>query len=79
MMATVAPTKRKVSVTIDEDLVDALEDSEENLSAQVNEAIRLVVDRRRRQTALRLWLDELAEQEGPVDEDEVRRFLELLS
>ncbi len=74
-----APNKRKVSVTIDEDLVDVLEGSEDNLSAQVNEAIRLVVERRRRQTALRRWLDDLTDQDGPVDEDEVRRFLELLS
>lgn len=78
-MQEVAQQKRKVSVTLDEDLVEALESEDANLSAQVNEAIRLVVETRRREDALRAFLDELEADDGPVDEAEVRRFLDLLT
>ena len=53
-------TKRKVSVSLDDDLVTALEASDEALSVQVNEAIRVEVDRRRRQEALGALLARLA-------------------
>lgn len=33
-------TKRKISVSVDQDLVEALESGEGTLSAQVNEAVR---------------------------------------
>lgn len=74
-----AQLKRKVSVTIDDDLVDALQASDDSLSAQVNAAIRMVVEQRMRATRLRRLLDDLEAADGPVDEDEVRRFLEFLA
>lgn len=78
-MLDVAQNKRKMSVTLDEDLVAALEETEENLSAQINEAVRLVVEERRRRQDLRQLLDQLEATDGPPDEAEVRRFLELLA
>ena len=45
--------KRKVSVSLDEDLVAELEAADEALSGQVNEAIRAEVDRRRVERILR--------------------------
>jgi hypothetical protein len=78
-MADMAQLKRKVSVTIDDDLVDALQASDDSLSAQVNAAIRMVVEQRMRATRLRRLLDDLEAADGPVDEDEVRRFLEFLA
>ena len=71
-------TKRKVSVSLDADLVDELEASEEALSAQVNEAIRKELVRRRRQRVLHEMLDELNNLHGPVDEDLVDHYSRLL-
>ncbi len=71
-------TKRKVSVSLDADLVDELEASEEALSAQVNEAIRKELVRRRRQRVLHEMLDELNDLHGPVDEDLVDHYSRLL-
>ena len=71
--------KRKISVTLDEDLVTALEDEDETLSAQVNTAVRVEVERRARLKLLQRWLDELDQSEGPVDEALIVTFEELLS
>jgi predicted transcriptional regulator len=75
-------TKRKVSVSLDDDLVAALEASDEALSVQVNEAIRVEVDRRRRQAALGELLARLAREDGSLDTDddeaEVARYMQLL-
>ena len=75
-------TKRKVSVSLDDDLVTALEASDEALSVQVNEAIRVEVDRRRRQEALGALLARLAHEDGSLDTDddeaEVARYMQLL-
>ena len=75
-------TKRKVSVSLDDDLVTALEASDEALSVQVNEAIRVEVDRRRRQEALGALLARLAQEDGSLDTDddeaEVARYMQLL-
>lgn len=72
------PTKRKVSLSLDADLIEELErDAEEALSAQVNAALRAEVERRRRQRALRQLLDELDAQDGPLmpeDEAEIERY-----
>ena len=78
-MIGMAQSKRKISVTVDADLVDALDAGEENLSSQVNEAIRIVVAQRRRQADLRAWLDEMTELQGPIDEERVQRFIDALS
>ena len=71
--------KRKVSVTLDEDLVSALEDGDETLSAQVNLAVRLEVERRAREQLLSTWLEELEQADGAVDETLVAAFQEMLS
>lgn len=74
--------KRKVSVSLDEDLVAELEKGGEALSAQVNEAIRMAVERRRHQQALADFLDHLDAVHGPLDTDEdeqeIARFMRLL-
>jgi antitoxin CcdA len=71
-------TKRKVSVSLDEDLVAELEAGDEALSSQVNEAVRLELGRRRRHRLLGEMLDGLEETGGPVDEKLVRKYMELL-
>lgn len=75
--------KRKVSITLDADLVEALEASGgESLSAEVNSALRAEFARRRRQQALAELLDHLAEERGrldtPEDEAEIARYMRLL-
>jgi hypothetical protein len=71
-------SKRKISLSLDADLVDEFEqDATGGLSAQVNDALRAEVDRRRRQRALRALLDRLAAEDGPLgpdDEAEIARF-----
>lgn len=70
--------KRKVSVSLDEDLVAELETADEALSTQVNEAIRVEVERRRRNRLLTALLDSLDAEYGAVDEALVAKYLELL-
>ena len=70
--------KRKVSVSLDEDLVAELEAADEALSGQVNEAIRAEVERRRRNRLLTDILDSLDAEYGPVDEALVVKYTELL-
>lgn len=72
-------TKRKVSVSLDEDLVAELEAGGEALSSQVNEAVRLELQRRRRHRLLGEMLDDLEAAHGPPDETVVRRYMELLA
>ena len=70
--------KRKVSVSLDEDLVAELETGDEALSAQVNEAIRSEVEQRRRNRLLGEMLDALDAELGPVDEVTVAKYGRLL-
>ncbi|AEH08683.1 MULTISPECIES: type II toxin-antitoxin system CcdA family antitoxin [Protofrankia] len=74
--------KRKVSVTLDADLVAAVEAAGENLSAQVNTALRDELARRRRHRALGDMLDQLAAERGALDtaedQEEIARFMRLL-
>jgi antitoxin CcdA len=75
--------KRKVSVTLDADLVAALEaDSSTTLSAEVNSALRAEFTRRKRQQSLADLLDHLADERGrldtPEDEAEIARYMRLL-
>jgi antitoxin CcdA len=77
------PAKRKVSVTLDADLVAELEGSGgTTLSAEVNSALRAEFIRRRREQALADLLDHLAEERGrldsPEDEAEIARYMRLL-
>lgn len=75
--------KRKISLSLDADLVEALEqDADEGLSSQVNVVLRAEVERRRRQRALRTLLDRLTREDGPLtadDEAEIRRLEQALS
>ena len=70
------PRKTKRTVSLDADLVAAVGDG--NLSAEVNEALRLRVRARQRTENLGRYLDELEAAEGSVDPDGVRSFLLLL-
>jgi Post-segregation antitoxin CcdA len=78
-----SPAKRKVSVTLDADLVAAVEaDGGATLSAEVNSALRAEFTRRKRQQALADLLDRLADERGrldtPEDEAEIERYMRLL-
>ena len=78
-----SPAKRKVSVTLDADLVAALEaDGRTTLSAEVNSAVRAEFTRRKRHQALADLLDHLADERGELDtaEDqaEIARYMRLL-
>jgi antitoxin component of MazEF toxin-antitoxin module len=75
--------KRKVSVTLDADLVAALEaEGGTTLSAEVNSALRAEFARRKRQQALGDLLDHLAAERGGLDtledEAEIARYMRLL-
>ena len=71
-------TKRKVSVSLDEDLVAELEAGGEAVSTQVNEAIRAELSRRRRHRLLDEMLAELEDIHGPADERLVQKYMDLL-
>jgi len=78
-----SPAKRKVSVTLDADLVAAMEaEGGTTLSAEVNSALRAEFTRRKRQQALADLLDHLADERGrldtPEDEAEIARYMRLL-
>jgi post-segregation antitoxin (ccd killing protein) len=74
--------KRKISVTLDADLVADLEAEGENLSAHLNAALRADLEHRRRRKALGMLLDTLAEERGSLDTaediEEIARFARLL-
>lgn len=72
-------TKRKVSISLDEDLVRELELADETLSVQVNEAVRRELEQRRRNRLLREMLDGWERERGPVDEAVVRKYMDLLA
>lgn len=60
--------KRKVTITIDAELADAL-DAAGNVSAQLNEAGWAMVEKRRRGERLTALLDRLDEEDGPLPDD----------
>ena len=72
-------TKRKISVSLDEDLVAELAAGDEALSAQVNDAIRSELTQRRRSRLLREMLDNLDQVAGPPDEALVSKYMDLLT
>ena len=71
-------TKRKVSISLDEDLVEELEREDQGLSTQVNVAVRAELERRRRHRLLAELLDQLDAEHGPVDESLVEKYAGLL-
>lgn len=60
--------KRKITVSLDEELLGALE-SEGSVSSQLNAAGWELVERRRRHADLVALLDRLDEQDGPLPDD----------
>ena len=71
---------RKVSVTLDADLVAAMEaDTSTTLSAEVNSALRAEFIRRRRQQALADLLGKLADKRGGLDTPEDQAVIEPLA
>lgn len=73
-----AAAKRKISVSLDDDLVEELERGGEPLSKQVNDAIREALERRRRQRRLGELLATLDAKHGPVPERLVRKYESIL-
>src|SRR5674536_358274 len=65
--------KRKVSVTVDADLVEEIEADGDNVSARFTEALRTDMAARRRQRALARLLDRLEIAEGPSTPPRTRR------
>lgn len=61
-------SKRKVTVTLDEDLARELEQAG-NVSAQLNEAGWVLVERRRSARRLAAFLDKLDQEDGPLPDD----------
>jgi Post-segregation antitoxin CcdA len=72
-------TKRKISVSLDQDIVEELEADDESLSTQINNALRDEVARRRRHRLLAEWLDSMEAEDGPVDEELVQKYMDLLA
>lgn len=70
--------KRKISVSLDADLVEELEQGGEALSKQVNDAIREAVMRQRRERLLGELLAELEAKHGPVKKGLIEKFEKLL-
>ena len=76
-----AVPKRKLSVSLDEDLVEALESGGAPVSIQVNDAVRAEVVRRRQQEALVALCDDYVAESGgwtDGDETEIQRIMRLL-
>jgi hypothetical protein len=71
--------KRKVSVSLDEDLVAALEAEDDTVSAQVNAAVRERLEHRRRRQLLGELLDQLDREHGAVDEALIEKYVGLLA
>jgi hypothetical protein len=72
-------TKRKVSISLDEDLVEELEREAQGLSVQVNVAVRAELERRHRVRLLIDLLDQIDAEHGPVDEALVEKYVGLLA
>ena len=70
--------KRKISVSLDADIVAELEAADVALSKQVNDAIREALERRRRQRLLRELLAELDARHGPVSKELIAKYEALL-
>jgi post-segregation antitoxin (ccd killing protein) len=75
----ITATKRKISVSLDQDIVEELEADDESLSTQINNALRDEVARRRRHRLLAEWLDAMEAEDGPVDEELVQKYMDLLA
>jgi antitoxin CcdA len=70
--------KRKISVSLDADLVGELERGDEALSKQVNDAVREAIAARRRGRLLQELLAELEKREGPLPKRLIAKYETLL-
>jgi post-segregation antitoxin (ccd killing protein) len=75
----VTATKRKISVSLNEDLIAELEAGGDALSGQINEAVRAEIEHRRRRRLLSEFLDALDAERGPVDDQLVSKYTRLLA
>jgi post-segregation antitoxin (ccd killing protein) len=73
-----ATAKRKVSVSLDEDLVEELQQEDQSLSTQINLALRAELERRRRCRLLVELLDQPEAVHAPADESLVEKYVKLL-
>lgn len=73
-----SPAKRRVTLTLDADLVEELERESQSLSAQIAAALRAELERRRRHRMLVEMLDQLDREDGPVEEALVEKYVTLL-
>ena len=71
-------TKRKISVSLDSDLVQELERGGETLSAQLNTALAIELERQKRQRLLSEMLDEFEASNGAPEEELVQKYIDLL-
>lgn len=82
MSMTEAARKRKVSISLDADIVEAFE-RDGPLSSQINDALRRVAHERNHRRALRELLDRLEAEDGPLDSEDdhaaITRYRELLT
>ena len=70
--------KRKISVSLDAELVEELETVDEALSQQVNDAVRYALERRRRERLLAELLTALDSRHGRVSKTLVAKYENLL-
>ena len=71
--------KRKITVAIDAELVAEMELVDEPISAQVNRAVSESISLRRQHRLLREMLDSFDAELGPVDDQLVQKYRELLA
>jgi hypothetical protein len=74
-----AVTKRKMTVSIDADLVAEMELANEPVSVQVNQAVSESIALRRQHRLLREMLDEFDAELGPVDPALLDKYRELMA
>jgi len=74
-----AVTKRKMTVSIDADLVAEMELANEPVSAQVNRAVSESIALRRQRRLLLEMLDEFDAELGPVDPALLDKYRELMA
>lgn len=75
--SSMTASKVRKTITLDADLFEAY-DAGGNLSSAVNDVLRSDYEAKVRNEALGQWLDELAEERGPVDEVAVAAAMDQL-
>lgn len=70
--------KKKISVSLDAELVRELEQGDEALSKQVNDAVSAALTARRRQRLLTELLADLEARDGPLPAELLDRYETLL-